>query len=164
MATFEPSTVHGQINKYGPLVPLPIPSPDDNLELIGGGTDPTLMDIDIDPSRTPQSGGGAFSLQTSPHLDLPQHANHLLDSSTAIDSHEQPWRLLISGTISQDELPLLIGNIFSDGKATDLVDPLQASDAQALIDVIDRVRHCVPFLWKWLTYLMFDRLRSIARR
>ena len=84
--------------------------------------------------------------QPSPCLGHAQHANGLPDSFATADSHEQPWQLLIDPTIPQDELPSLIEAIFSDRKAADMVDPLQESDAQAIIDVIDEVRHQVPDL------------------
>ena len=71
--------------------------------------------------------------------------SHLPDPSIAVDSHKQAWRQLISRIIPQDELPPLIETIFSDRKAINMADRLQASDAQALIDVMDRVRHHVSY-------------------
>ena len=68
----------------------------------------------------------------------------LPDSSIAIDSHKQAWQKLISRTTPQDELPSLIETIFSDSKAIKTADPLQKTDAQAFIDVVDGVRHHVP--------------------
>jgi len=76
-----------------------------------------------------------------PHLDPAQDANELSDPPIVVDSHKQAWQQLISRTISQDELPSLIQAIFSNRKAINMVDPLRESDAQVLIDVIDRVRH-----------------------
>ena len=70
--------------------------------------------------------------------------NDLPDPSIATESHKQAWQQLINRTISQDELPSLIETIFSDRKATSMVDPLQESDAQAFIDVIDGVCHHAP--------------------
>lgn len=69
----------------------------------------------------------------------------LPDPSIVIQSYKQAWQQLISRTIPQDELPSLIETVFSDRKAIKTVDPLQSSDAQALIDVIDRVCHHVPY-------------------
>jgi len=96
----------------------------------------------MDASGTPLSGGGAPPPlpQTPPHPD----ANGLPEPSTAIDSPKQTWQQLIDRTTPQDELPLLIETIFSDRKTIKMVGPLQESDAQAFIDVIDGVRHHVP--------------------
>ena len=66
------------------------------------------------------------------------------DPPIAFDSHEQAWQRLISRTTPQDELPSLIETIFSSRKTINMVDPLQDSDAQAFIDVIDEVRHHIP--------------------
>ena len=81
--------------------------------------------------------------------------SHLPDPSIAVDSHKQAWRQLISRIIPQDELPPLIETIFSDRKAIKMADPLQKSDAQAFIDMIDSVCHHVPYFRRigWLTPL-----------
>ena len=64
-----------------------------------------------------------------------------LDLSTTTDSYEQAWQRLISHSVPQDELLLLLETIFSDKKRTDMVKRLQVSDAQAFIDIIDEVSH-----------------------
>ena len=67
------------------------------------------------------------------------------DPSAAFDSHKQALQQLVNPTTPQDELPSLIEIIFSDRKAIKTADPLQKSDAQTFIDVIDRVRRNVPY-------------------
>lgn len=69
-------------------------------------------------------------------LDIARHP----PDPVVIDSHEQAWQRLISGTIPRDELPSLIEGIFS-GRKTDMVDRLGGRDAQAFIDIMDEVRH-----------------------
>jgi len=138
MAAVDPSTVHGHTNECSPQAPPPILSLDDN-GLTEGAAHPALMDIDNGGAVI--SGGGTFLPQTSPHLDPAQDANDLPNPPIVVDSHKQAWQQLINRTISQDELPSLIETVFSNRKAINTVDPLRESDAQALIDVIDMVRH-----------------------
>lgn len=59
---------------------------------------------------------------------------------SAVDSDDQTLQRLISCTIPQDELPSLITEVFSGNQATNVIDSLRGSDAQAFIDVIDGVR------------------------
>ena len=74
-------------------------------------------------------------------LDTAQRATSLPDPFIAIGSREQAWQNLVDHAVPQDELLSLIETIFSDEKATEMVDGLQESNAQAFIDVIDEVRH-----------------------
>jgi len=62
----------------------------------------------------------------------------LAGPSLVLDS-ERALQCLISGAISQDELPSLIEMVFSDEKATNMVSSLQGSGVQTLIDGIDEV-------------------------
>ena len=87
----------------------------------------------------------------------------LPDQSIAIDSHKQALQQLISRTIPQDELPSLIETIFSDKKAIKTADPLQKSDAQAFIDVIDRVRHYVPYFEELVGLLRLQFPHPVTR-
>jgi len=86
------------------------------------------------------SDGGPPSPKPSHYLDPAQHTGDPPDPPIAIDSHEQAWQNLINRTTPQDELPSLIETVFSGRKTTDMVDSLQGRDAQAFIDVIDKVR------------------------
>ena len=72
----------------------------------------------------------------SPGLDPTRH----LDPSITVDSQEQALQRLATRTVSCDELPSLIETILSGGK-TDVVDRFKGSDVQALIDMMDEVRH-----------------------
>ncbi|KAF9646793.1 kinase-like protein [Thelephora ganbajun] len=87
-------------------------------------------------TRQNTSDGDAPLSPPSPCLDPAQYTNHPTDSFGIIDSNEQALRRLISHTVPHDELPSLIGIIFS-GRNADMIDHLQGSDAQAFIDVID---------------------------
>ena len=114
----EPSAVHEghrQTNEPGPA-PSSILPPDGNLGLRKGAVHP-----------------------------VPMGSKDLPDPSAAIDSHKQALQQLVNPTIPQDELPSLIETIFSDRKAIKTADPLQKSDAQTFVDVIDRVCHHVPY-------------------
>jgi len=68
-----------------------------------------------------------------------------LDLSTTTDPYEEAWQRLISHSVPQGELLLLIETIFSDKKRTDMVKRLQVSDAQAFVDIIDEVSHWVIY-------------------
>jgi len=75
-------------------------------------------------------------------------------TSTSVAAADQPHD-------SPGKPPLLIETIFTDRKAINMTDPFQGSDTQAFIEVIDGVRHHVPyFLWiGWLiSYLIFHIL------
>ena len=87
------------------------------------------------------SDDGASSLLPSPHLDPLGRTNNSPNPSVVIDSHERAWQRLINPAISHYELRSLIGAIFSDGNATEIIDHVRESDAQTFIDVIDEVRH-----------------------
>ena len=78
------------------------------------------------------------------------------DPFIIINSYNQAWQRLVSGTVPQDELASLIEMIFSSKKTTDMVDRLQGDDAQTFIDMIDTVwRHALPPLKNGLTDLCF---------
>ena len=49
---------------------------------------------------------------------------------------------LISRSFSQDELPSLLEAMFSSKETLDIVQCLQGSWAQVIIDVLDEARHC----------------------
>lgn len=63
------------------------------------------------------------------------------DPLIAVHPNERALQHLLSHAVPQDELPSLIGAIFSDSQATDAIDSLRGSDARTFIDVIDEVRH-----------------------
>jgi hypothetical protein len=58
---------------------------------------------------------------------------------TIIDSYDQAWQHLVSGSTPQDELASLMETIFSSEKAADMADCLKGNDVQTFIDVIDAV-------------------------
>lgn len=87
-----------------------------------------------------QDGDTSFPLH-SPRLDTTRRTDHSPDPSIAIGSHNQLLQRLISHTVPQDELCSLIETIFSDRKATDVIDHLRGSDTQAFIDVVGEVCH-----------------------
>jgi len=75
--------------------------------------------------------------------------------STSIDAHEQAWQYLTNRAVPQHEFPSLIKKIFSSRKTTDMVRRLQADDAQAFVDVIDKVRYHVSRFREWVGSLFF---------
>ena len=77
------------------------------------------------------------------------------EPSIAADSYEQSWKRLLSRTVPQDELPSLIGAIFSDREAIGTVDCLRESDAQVFIDVVYEVRHYALYLTFLSTFYLF---------
>lgn len=126
MATLEPSTIGGTLPN-----PESHPAPTEALNASIEDRQHLQSLYEVEPLVS----------QPSPFLDPAQYANDLFKQSATIDPHEQPWQRLIDPTIPHDQLLPLIETIFSDRKATDSVDPLQESDAQAIIDVIDEVRY-----------------------
>jgi len=85
----------------------------------------------------------------SPGLDP---TRHLPGTSIAIGSQEWALQRLIARTVPREELPSLIGKIFS-GRETDVVDLLRESDAQAFVDVMDEVCTTTLFIFKgWPIY------------
>jgi hypothetical protein len=56
-----------------------------------------------------------------------------------LDPSDQSLQRLISRTVPRSELASLIETIFSNKKATDIVDRLQGGDVQTFIDIMDEV-------------------------
>ena len=58
---------------------------------------------------------------------------------TADRSNTPVWKRLISNTLTMDEHVALIATVFSDDNEVKMVENLSGDDAQALIDVMDKV-------------------------
>ena len=87
------------------------------------------------------SGGtnkGSFGDGFPPLPLSPGDTNHPPEPPLVSDPDKQALQRLVSRAVPQDELPSVIGSIFSNMKTTDIVGSLQQSGAQRFIDVIDQ--------------------------
>ena len=96
---------------------------DQNLDLVEGTIHPVPIGYSITSKKDMQDGDTSFPLHL-PRLDTTRRTDHSPDPSIAIGSHNQLLQRLISHTVPQDELCSLIETIFSDRKATDVIDHL----------------------------------------
>ena len=87
-----------------------------------------------------------FCIDRSPdgnpnHIHDRQPSGHgvLVPAEPGPDSGEQALQRLIGGTTSQDEVASLVEAVILSRKANDEIGNLQRNDAQATIDVLDKV-------------------------
>lgn len=67
-----------------------------------------------------------------------------------LDSDKRALQHLINGAVPQDELAFLIESIVSNVKPATIVEYLRGSDAQAFIEVMDKVCMSPPSPWDLL--------------
>ena len=87
-----------------------------------------------------------FCIDRSPDSN-PNHIHDRQPSGSSVqvpaepgpDSGEQALQRLISGATSQDEVASLVEAVLLSGKAIDEIGNLQRNDAQAIIDILDKV-------------------------
>lgn len=96
------------------------------------------------------------------HLAPPVPADSGGIDRGTIDSGMRALQRLISGTVSQDELPSVVETIVSNVKSSDIVESLGGSDAQSFIDAMDGVcHHAVPSPRDCFTDLHFNLLTCV---
>ena len=118
----------------GPTPSAQCSSLDEILGLIEDSMQPALTGFGGINRDSFGDGGPPLSLSSG-------DTNHPPEPPVISDPDKQALQRLVSRAVPQDELPSVIGSIFSNMKTTDIVGCLQQSDAQCFIDMIDQARY-----------------------